>query len=192
MLIPIPLLGACARGTDATTGAAVAVATPATEPTPVTPAASATPPEAIAVAEPVAAASAVAPTTSSALPLVVMHRDPDCGCCEAWAKHMRRSGFTVEIRDEPELEKLKKQLGIPDEKASCHTAEVDGYVIEGHVPAEDVKRLLAEHPKARGLALPGMPAGSPGMGEDRPHPAYTVELLAEDGQAKTYAVHPAK
>jgi hypothetical protein len=160
-------LAGCARGTSDTTSA-VAVAPPVVE----------------------APALAQAAPADPALPKVLMHRDPSCGCCGAWAEHMRAAGFEVEIRDEPDMVALKRQLGIPDEHASCHTAEIDGYVVEGHVPAEDVKRFLAEKPEAKGLLLPGMPLGSPGM--EAPGAAtkpYTVERLEADGRTTEYATH---
>ena len=132
------------------------------------------------------AATAVA----AALPLVVVHKSPTCGCCGLWVEHMREAGFPVEVRDTHALHGVKERLGIPTGKASCHTAEIDGYVVEGHVPAEDVKRLLAERPDARGLVLPGMPLGSPGMEtpDGRVQP-YTVELLSEDGSTSAFANH---
>ena len=136
-------------------------------------------------------ATAVAATAADAtLPLVVVHKSPTCGCCGLWVEHMRKAGFPVEVRDTHALHGVKEQLGIPTGKASCHTAEIDGYVVEGHVPAEDVKRLLAERPDARGLVLPGMPLGSPGMEtpDGRVQP-YTVELLSEDGSTSAFANH---
>lgn len=127
-------------------------------------------------------------TAANALPLVVVHKSPTCGCCGAWVTHMREAGFPVEVRDEDDLVPVKSRLGVPMAQASCHTAEVGGYFVEGHVPADDVKRLLAEHPEARGLAVPGMPQGAPGMelpdGSVQP---YRVELVARDGSLSTYA-----
>jgi hypothetical protein len=103
---------------------------------------------------------------------------------------MRSAGFDVETYDKDDMLSIKTRFGIPADKGSCHTAEVDGYVIEGHVPAEDVKRLLATRPQARGLALPGMPAGSPGMempaGGTQP---YVVELIEDGGGTRPFARH---
>ena len=100
------------------------------------------------------------------------------------------SGFQVEVRDTHALNPIKERLGVPDGKGSCHTAEVAGYVIEGHVPPDDVKRLLAERPDAKGLVLPGMPLGSPGMETpDGRSEAYTVELIANDGTTRAFAQH---
>ncbi len=126
----------------------------------------------------------------AALPNVVVHKSPNCGCCGAWVDHLRTAGFAVEVRDADNLEPVKSRLGVPYGKGSCHTAEVDGYFIEGHVPAGDIKRLLVERPDVRGLTLPGMPIGSPGMeSPDGRVQAYTVEAVAEDGSTQAYARH---
>lgn len=154
-------------------------------------------PDAAVVAKPLlSSASAIGPLATSpahdanALPLVIVHKSPTCGCCGAWVEHMRSAGFEVEVRDSDDLDPIKKSLGVPADKASCHTAQVGDYFVEGHVPADDVKRLLAEHPDARGLAVPGMPAGSPGMevpvGQEQP---YAVELIAKDGSSLHFASH---
>ena len=122
------------------------------------------------------------------LPQVLVHKSPTCGCCKLWVDHLRKEGFTVEARDVDNLHPIKERVGIPHAMGSCHTAEVDGYFIEGHVPAEQVKRLLAERPKAKGLTVPAMPVGSPGMevasGEVQP---YDVLLVAEDGSTSVFA-----
>lgn len=128
--------------------------------------------------------------STSTLPLVVMHKSPTCGCCGKWAQHMQEAGFRVETRLADDMRRIKQRAGVPDNKASCHTAEVDGYFIEGHVPAVDVKRLLAERPDARGLAVPGMPLGSPGMEvPDGTVQPYAVQLVSADGSASTFAEH---
>lgn len=98
-----------------------------------------------------------------ALPRMTVTRDPNCGCCGSWVAHVRAAGFAVEVVEVADVGPLKARLGVPDALASCHTAEIGGYVVEGHVPAEAIKRLLAERPQATGLAVPGMPVGSPGM-----------------------------
>lgn len=130
------------------------------------------------------------PTPAPALPLVVVHKSPSCGCCNLWVDHMRHAGFPVEVRDEDNVNPVKERLGVPYGKGSCHTAEVGGYFIEGHVPAADVKRLLAEKTDAKGLVLPGMPLGSPGMempdGYSEP---YTVEMVRRDGTTTAFATH---
>jgi hypothetical protein len=134
-------------------------------------------------AQQLATPTAMADTT----PAMVVHKTPSCGCCGLWVEHMRQAGFTVEVRDTDDLAPIKAGLGVPYGKGSCHTAEIDGYVIEGHVPAEDVRRLLTERPKARGLVLPGMPLGSPGMEmPDGRVQSYTVELVKEDGSTSTF------
>jgi hypothetical protein len=94
---------------------------------------------------------------------VVMHKSPTCGCCGAWSARMREAGYVVEEIVEADMPSVKKRLGVPEPLSSCHTAEIDGYIVEGHVPPQAVARLLKERPKAIGLAAPGMPAGSPGM-----------------------------
>lgn len=119
------------------------------------------------------------PSVAQAGELVTVYKSPTCGCCEKWIEHLEQSGFTVEAHDVPNPDVVRQAKGVPSELAACHTALVNGYVIEGHVPAADVKRLLAERPPVLGLAVPGMPEGSPGM--EGPHPeAY--EVLAFDGQ----------
>ncbi|WEX09226.1 DUF411 domain-containing protein [Chelativorans sp. AA-79] len=100
---------------------------------------------------------------AEALPLVSVTKDPSCGCCDGWVAHIEAAGFPVRVVESVDMDGLKRRLGVPAELASCHTAEVGGYVVEGHVPAPAIRRLLAERPDARGLAVPDMPAGSPGM-----------------------------
>ena len=96
-------------------------------------------------------------------PAVTVYKSPTCGCCSQWIEHMRSHGFAVKSLDVDDVTTIKTQYGVPDAAGSCHTALVGGYVVEGHVPAETVKRLLREKPKVIGIAVPGMPAGSPGM-----------------------------
>lgn len=129
-----------------------------------------------------------AATASTALPLLTVHKSPSCGCCVHWVEHMRKAGFQVEVNDTDHMHAIKERVGIPYGKGSCHTAEVGGYFVEGHVPAADVKRLLAEKPDALGLAVPGMPAGSPGMEmpDGRVQP-YAVELIDVDGSSSEYS-----
>lgn len=121
-------------------------------------------------------------------PLVEVWRSPTCGCCGAWVTHLQKNGFATKVHMVDDTAAIRRQLGIPASLGSCHTAKVGGYAIEGHVPASDIRRLLAERPKARGLAAPGMPAGSPGM--DVPNsPPYEVVMVGEDGSATLYARH---
>lgn len=131
-----------------------------------------------------------APVASEGLPVALVHRSPACGCCALWVDHLKQAGFRVQVRSAEDLTPVKQRLGVPFGKGSCHTAEIGGYFIEGHVPAGDIKRLLAEKPHAKGLVLPGMPMGSPGMegpeGSARP---YTVELVARDGSSSPYERH---
>jgi hypothetical protein len=99
----------------------------------------------------------------AAEPVVSVSKDPNCGCCGDWVEHLRQSGFAVEVRNVSDLNRVKARLGVPSDLAACHTAQVLGYVIEGHVPAAALRRLLKEKPNAKGLAVKGMPVGSPGM-----------------------------
>ncbi|WP_340569387.1 DUF411 domain-containing protein [Stenotrophomonas sp. G106K1] len=141
-----------------------------------------------------AAVTAVAVTAEATidpeLPLAIVHKTASCGCCGVWADHLKAAGFPVEIRDTDDMHPIKQRLGVPAGKASCHTAEIGGYVVEGHIPVSDIKRLLKERPAARGLVLPGMPAGSPGMEmpDDHVQP-YTVELVLADGSTQPFAQH---
>uniref|UniRef100_A0A9E7ZYV5 DUF411 domain-containing protein n=1 Tax=Bosea sp. NBC_00436 TaxID=2969620 RepID=A0A9E7ZYV5_9HYPH len=100
---------------------------------------------------------------AEALPKMTVTRDPNCGCCGAWVTHVKAAGFPVEVIEIDDVAPLKVKLGLPDALTSCHTAEIGGYIIEGHVPADAIKRLLTERPEATGLAVAGMPVGSPGM-----------------------------
>jgi hypothetical protein len=127
-----------------------------------------------------------------ALPGVTVHKNESCGCCKIWVDRLREAGFTVAVRDVDNLNEVKQRVGIPYGMGSCHTAEVDGYFVEGHVPIEDIKRLLRERPDAKGLTVPGMPAGSPGMevpsGKIDP---YEVILIKRDGSTSVFARHGA-
>jgi hypothetical protein len=135
-------------------------------------------------------AKAVDPRPANVQPKVVVYKNASCGCCGVWVEHMQSSGFPVEVHDVDNLGPIKERVGLPPGLGSCHTAEVEGYFIEGHVPATEVQRLLAERPKAKGLAVPGMPIGSPGMEQgDRVDP-YDVMLVHEDGSTSVYAHYP--
>lgn len=131
-----------------------------------------------------------APPRNDTVPRMLVTKSPTCGCCGAWIEHMRHAGFQVEVHDTEDVHSVKERVGVPFGKGSCHTAQIGGYFIEGHVPAGDVKRLLAERPDARGLAVPGMPAGSPGMEmpDGRVQP-YAVELVAKGGSTSVFATH---
>lgn len=119
---------------------------------------------------------------------VEVFKSPYCGCCEKWVEHMRKAGFEVVTRDVNDVPAARKATGMPERFGSCHTAKVAGYVVEGHVPATDVQRLLKEQPKALGLAAPGMPQGSPGMETNQPQP-YDTLLVQADGSHKVFAKH---
>jgi hypothetical protein len=119
---------------------------------------------------------------------VVVYKSPTCSCCSKWIEHLRQAGFKVEVHNESEMSRVKAQLGVSEELASCHTGFINGYVIEGHVPAEDIRQLLARRPKARGIAVPGMPIGSPGMEMGKQMDSYDVLLMA-DGQSPSVFAH---
>ncbi len=131
---------------------------------------------------------AARPLAAETLPRVHVVKDPGCGCCNDWMGHIRDAGFPVsfEEMEAGALADLKTSLGLQPDQVSCHTAQVEGYVLEGHVPAADVRRLLAEKPDAIGLAVPGMPYGSPGMGPETEREAYDVLLIARDGTASVF------
>ena len=121
-------------------------------------------------------------------PKVEVFKSASCGCCGAWVEHMRQNGFQVIAHDVGDVPAERKKLGMPDRLGSCHSAKVGGYVIEGHVPAADIRRLLKEKPKALGLAVPSMPPGSPGMEGPRSIP-YDTLLVARDGTTRVFASH---
>ena len=119
---------------------------------------------------------------------ITVYKSPTCGCCGKWIEHLEANGFKVKAVNQADVSPIKQQHGVPYALGSCHTALVDGYVIEGHVPADDIKRLLRERPKAVGLAVPGMPTGSPGM--EGPNPErYETLLFEKDGKSRPYAQH---
>jgi hypothetical protein len=118
---------------------------------------------------------------ATVLPTITVSKDPNCGCCNGWVEHLRHEGFPVTVKDSTDLTAIKQRLGVPDSLAACHTAEVGGYVIEGHVPADAIKRLLRETPQGLGLAVPGMPSGSPGM--DGAPQTYEVVLFGKDSSS---------
>ena len=122
------------------------------------------------------------------LPQVEIYKSPYCGYCADWAKHMADNGFKVKTLDVEDVPAARARLGMPERYGSCHTARIGNYVVEGHVPAEDIKRLLKEQPKAVGLAAPGMPGGSPGMESARKQP-YDVLLVDREGKARVFAKH---
>ena len=135
-------------------------------------------------------AAAPAETVAADLPTITVYKSPTCGCCSKWVDHLEANGFTVKTTDMPDVTPVKQRFGLPGSLASCHTAVVDGYAIEGHVPAADVKRLLEERPDITGLAVPGMPIGSPGMEiEGRPVDRYDVIAFDRRGGQEVFASH---
>jgi hypothetical protein len=126
-------------------------------------------------------------------PLIEVYKTPTCGCCQDWVAHLEQNGLKVVVRDVPDTAPYRSRFGVPKELASCHTGTIEGYAIEGHVPASEIKRLLVERPKARGLAVPGMIVGSPGMEvEGTRRDAYDVVLFADDGSRKVYRSYAAQ
>ncbi len=115
-------------------------------------------------------------------------KSPYCGCCGKWVEHLRQNGFEVKAHDVDDVPAVRQKLGMPDRLGSCHTAKIGGYVIEGHVPAVDIQRLLKEKPKALGLSVPSMPPGSPGMESSKPIPYQTL-LVQSDGSTRVFAQH---
>jgi hypothetical protein len=138
-----------------------------------------------------AAASLSFPTAAKqALPQVEVYKNPDCDCCAGWVDHLKSAGFPVKVHETPDTGAVRKRHGIPDKFGSCHTGVVAGYAIEGHVPAEDVKRLLARKPAAAGLSVPGMPVGSPGMEVGTRKDGFQVLLIDKAGRSSVFATYP--
>lgn len=125
---------------------------------------------------------------ATAADAVDVYKSPSCGCCGAWVEHLRQAGFAVRTHDVNDVPAARQRLGMPERLGSCHTAKVGGYVVEGHVPAADIQRLLKEQPKAIGLAVPSMPPGSPGMESPKPVP-YDTLLVRTGGETTVFAKH---
>jgi hypothetical protein len=121
---------------------------------------------------------------------ITVYKSASCGCCAKWVDHLRANGFAPTVHDEADMDAIKNEMGVPKGVRSCHTALVDRYLVEGHVPAADLRRLLKERPAVAGLAVPGMPKGTPGMAMpgDTPEP-YEVLAFTRDGKTTTYARH---
>jgi len=119
---------------------------------------------------------------------ITVYKSRSCGCCADWVDYLETSGFAMVVHDEEEMDLVKDSLGVPRPLRSCHTAQVEKYLIEGHVPADDIRRLLKEHPAVAGLAVPGMPASAPGMARPgTPHQPYEVLAFRRDGSTEVYA-----
>lgn len=132
-------------------------------------------------------------TSAQDLETIEVFKTATCGCCHDWIAHLKDAGFAVTAQDleYDALADLKQAAGVPEGLVSCHTGRIAGYVIEGHVPAEDIRRLLVERPAAIGLSVPGMPFGSPGMGPENQREAYDVILIGRDGATVVFASYPA-
>jgi hypothetical protein len=126
----------------------------------------------------------------AAAPAVLVYKNPSCGCCGEWVEHLKSAGFAVTVREVADTVPVRARLGLPERFGSCHTATVDGYVLEGHVPTAEVQRLLAARPTAIGLAVPGMPLGSPGMEANGRVDPYEVLLVDRQGKATVFARYP--
>ena len=120
---------------------------------------------------------------------VTVYKDPNCGCCKEWIEHLRKHAFKVTSKDTSDVAAIKRSGRVPSHLVSCHTAFVNGYVIEGHVPAQDIQRLLKEKPKVAGIAVAGMPIGSPGMEVGNRKDKYDVIAFTRDGSTSVFAKH---
>jgi len=127
----------------------------------------------------------------AATPKIQVFKTPTCGCCGNWVKHLRTNGFEVAVKDVPDTGEYRLKYGVPEKLLSCHTGVVEGYALEGHVPAAEIHRLLDERPRAKGLAVPGMPMGSPGM-EGSMSQAYSVVLFDSEGRTSVYKSYSGK
>ncbi len=139
---------------------------------------------------PAASADTTVQSASAALPAMTVYKSPTCGCCTSWVEAVKEAGFTVTVHDVNDVTPVKDDAGVPVDKRACHTAIIAGYTIEGHVPPATIKRFLAEHPAVAGLAVPGMPAGSPGMempGQAPDH--YDVVAFQANGTSSVYESH---
>ena len=132
--------------------------------------------------------AALAPLAQVATPITV-YKTPTCGCCGKWIDHMRQNGFAPKVTDLPNLSMVKQSAGVPENLQSCHTSMIGGYAIEGHVPADVVRQLLKEKPAVAGIAVPGMPLGSPGMEQGDYKEPYQVLLFDKTGKTKVFASH---
>lgn len=169
LIVTVPLVAGCGSGADAGSADRSSAASAPT-------ADAATPRSG-------SAPDAPAPATSDDPNTVVVYKSPTCGCCEGWVEHLEANGFQVEAHDRTDLDQVKDLMGVPRRLRSCHTALVDDYLVEGHVPAATIRRLLADRPEVAGISVPGMPVGSPGM-EVPGRPADPYDVLAFDGSGE--------
>jgi len=137
-----------------------------------------------------AAVVALPALAATALPVVEVFKSPTCGCCGAWVDHLKAAGFPVKLTEVGDTTVTRKRYGLPDKFGSCHTGVVNGYVVEGHVPADEVKRMLAMKPESIGLAVPGMPPGSPGMEVGARKDPYDVFLIDRNGRESVFSHYP--
>lgn len=147
--------------------------------------------QALAALAALAAGAGTATAKAATAESIAVWKSPSCGCCADWVKHVEAAGFRVTVHDSGN-NAARARLGIPAKLGSCHTGEVAGYALEGHVPASEIRKLLAERPDARGLAVPGMPLGSPGMEMGSTRDAYDVLLVLRDGTTRVYARYAAQ
>jgi hypothetical protein len=131
---------------------------------------------------------ALTPAIAADLPVVQVYKSPTCSCCSKWVEHLKKNGFTVDVTNVSDVTPIKKANSVPPTLSSCHTALIDGYVIEGHVPVEDIFKLLKERPTVAGIAVPGMPIGSPGMEGRNPQP-FKVIAFGTDGETTEFSSH---
>lgn len=146
----------------------------------------------LAAESPVVASKSAAASTATAAtePSMTVYKNATCGCCGKWVDHVKQHGFAPVVHDIDNMSPVKERVGVPFGMGSCHTAEIGGYFIEGHVPADEISRLLKEKPKARGLTVPGMPVGSPGMEQGDKQQSFDVLLVHDDGSTSVFAHYP--
>lgn len=128
------------------------------------------------------------PAVAADPPVIEVWKTPTCGCCKVWVRHVEEAGYRVRVNELPDVTPVKQRLAVPPELSSCHTAVVDGYIVEGHVPADDIARLLEQRPKVQGIYVPGMPIGSPGM-EGPGAQKYDVLAVDDAGKVSIFATH---
>ena len=121
---------------------------------------------------------------------VIVYKSPACDCCGNWISHLEKNGFTVAVENVDDMDSVKKRLGVPENLESCHTARVGGYIVEGHVPAADIRVLLKQRPAVKGISVPGMPMGAPGMEYPGQKPEkYEVLTFTQDGKSRVFSRH---